>query len=57
MNIGYVGSGSISDYHIPALMNNGFNIEALGTTENSERSWKICEKYGLSDKYCKRWLA
>lgn len=53
MNVGYVGSGPISHFHIPALKNNGFDIEALGTTKNSESSWKICEKYGFVDKYCK----
>ena len=47
MNVGYVGSGPISDFHIPALKNNGLNIEALGTTKNSESSWGICKKYGL----------
>ncbi|MBC69489.1 Gfo/Idh/MocA family oxidoreductase [Acinetobacter sp.] len=53
MNVGYVGSGPISDFHIPALKNNGLNIEALGTTKNSESSWGICKKYGLTHKYCK----
>ena len=53
MKVGYVGSGHTSNFHIPALKNNGFNIEALGTTKNSESSKKICEKYELIDKYCK----
>ena len=53
MKVGYIGSGPTSEFHIPALKNNGFNIEALGTTKNSESSLKICEKYGFIDKYCK----
>ena len=39
-----LGSGLISNFHIPVLKNNGLNIEALGTSENSENSKKICEK-------------
>ena len=53
MKVGYIGSGPTSEFHIPALKNNGFDIEALGTTKNSESSRKICEKYGFIDKYCK----
>ena len=53
MNVGYIGSGPLSNFHIPALKNNRFNIKALGTTENSESSRKLCEKYELIDKYCK----
>tara|TARA_Y100000589_G_C27170519_1_gene636470 strand:- start:79 stop:1041 length:963 start_codon:yes stop_codon:yes gene_type:complete len=53
MKVGFIGSGPISDFHIPALKNNGFSIEALGTTKNSESSCKICEKFELIDKYCK----
>ena len=53
INVGYIGSGPISDFHIPALKNNGLNIGALGTTKNSESSKELCKKYGLNDKYCK----
>lgn len=53
MNVGYIGSSSISDFHISALKKNGFNIAALGTTINSENSRELCKKYGLNDKYCK----
>ncbi len=53
MKVGYIGSGPISYFHIPALRNNGFKIEALGTTKDSESSRKICEKYQLTNKYCR----
>ena len=31
MEIGYIGSGPISNFHIPALQNNGLIIRAVGT--------------------------
>ena len=34
MKIGFIGSSKISQFHISALRNNGFEIIGIGTTEN-----------------------
>ena len=52
MKVGYIGSSQISEFHIPALQNNGFKIDAIGTTENSQRCKKLASKFKLLDKYC-----
>tara|TARA_B100000212_G_scaffold83320_1_gene60282 strand:+ start:9494 stop:10426 length:933 start_codon:yes stop_codon:yes gene_type:complete len=53
MKIGFIGSGSISKFHIAALNNNGFDIVALGTKENSLRCEKFAKDNLLLDVYCK----
>ncbi len=53
MKIGYIGSSQISDFHIPALQNNGFKISAIGTTQNSLRSRELALKHNLENSYCK----
>ncbi len=52
MDIGYIGSSPISEFHIQALKKNGFKISAIGTTKNSQACKVIAEKYGLIDQYC-----
>jgi len=53
MKIGFIGSGSISKFHVSALKNNGFNIIALGTKENSLNCEKFAKENFLLDSYCK----
>ena len=53
MKVGYIGSGSISHFHIPALRNNQFIVSAIGSKKNSKRCLKFAEEYNLKSKYCK----
>ena len=53
MKIGYIGSGPISNFHIPALEKNGLTISAIGTTKDSKRCLEIARKFNLENKYCK----
>ena len=43
MEVGYIGSSPISEFHIPALNKNGFNISAIGTTKDSQTCRVIAE--------------
>ena len=52
MEIGYIGSSPISNFHIPALNKNGFKISAIGTTKNSQPCRAMAEKYRLIDQFC-----
>tara|TARA_A100001035_G_C27733074_1_gene477745 strand:- start:106 stop:1038 length:933 start_codon:yes stop_codon:yes gene_type:complete len=52
MKIGFIGSGDISRFHIDALINNQFEIEAIGTRLNSLRCLQLAESVNLVDKYC-----
>ena len=52
MNIGYVGGGPISNFHLPALIQNEFKIQAIGSRKSSERSFNTADKFGLSEAYC-----
>ena len=53
MKIGYIGSGPINNFHIPAIKNNGFNIAAIGTRENSLRCKNFAASQNLTSNYCK----
>ena len=53
MNLGYIGSGPISNFHIPAIKNNGFNIAAIGTRESSSRCEDFAATQNLENVYCK----
>ncbi len=53
MRLGFIGSGDISHFHIPALINNKFSISAIGSRPNSIKCLKLAEKYQLSNQYCK----
>ena len=53
----YIGSGPISNFHLPAALNNGFVIDKITSTPDSERCKKICEKFNLMDAYSpKGWM-
>ena len=43
MKIGYIGSGPISNFHIPALEKNGLKISAIGATKDSKRCLEMLE--------------
>ena len=52
MKIGYIGSGPISNFHIPAIKKNGIDIEAIGTKVNSESCKSFSKLHDLENKYC-----
>ena len=52
MKIGFIGSGEISRFHIDALRNNKFEIEAIGTRFDSLNCLKLAKKLKLLSKYC-----
>jgi len=52
MKVGFIGSGDISRFHLDSLLNNGFNVEGIGTRENSLRCKKLAEDFKMLDKYC-----
>tara|TARA_B100000886_G_scaffold243238_1_gene170842 strand:- start:3356 stop:4303 length:948 start_codon:yes stop_codon:yes gene_type:complete len=53
MNLGYIGSGPISNFHIPAIKNNGFNIAAIGSRKSSSRCELFAKKQNLTNVFCK----
>ena len=52
MKIGFIGSGNISRFHIDALKNNNFIVEAIGTRNGSKNCFKIANDLNLLNKYC-----
>ena len=52
MKIGFIGSSQISRFHIDALKNNNFAIEAIGTRISSSNCKKFAESLKLSNKFC-----
>lgn len=51
MKLFYIGSGPISNFHIPALKSVGFNITGIATRLNSKRCEEFSLKHGLGDVY------
>ena len=47
----YIGSGPISNFHLPAAINNGFEIKTITSTPNSERCHQISKKFDLINSY------
>ena len=54
MKIGFIGSSKISQFHISALRNNGFEIKGIGTRENSINCEKFAREKFLIDYFCKQ---
>ena len=54
MKIGFIGSSTISQFHISALRNNGFEIIGIGTRENSINCEKFARENFLIDYFCKK---
>ena len=54
MKIGFIGSSKISQFHISALRNNGFEIIGIGTRENSINCEKFARENFLIDYFCKK---
>lgn len=52
MKIGFIGSSAISRFHINALKNNDFEIEAIGTRVSSTNCKNFAESLNLLDKFC-----
>lgn len=53
MRIGFIGSGNISKFHLVALRNNNFSVQAIGSRKNSLRCKKFAEDNELINFYCK----
>ena len=51
MKLFYIGSGPISNFHIPALKSVGFNITGIATRLNSKRCEEFSLKHGLREVY------
>ena len=51
MKLLYIGSGPISNFHVPALKEAGFIFKIVATTKNSKRCKTFCEKHNLSNCY------
>ena len=54
MRIGFIGGGNISKFHLLALRNNNFSVQAIGSRKNSLRCKKFAEDNELINFYCKR---
>ena len=52
MNIGFIGSGSFSSFHIQAINKFGFNIEAIGSRPQSKRCFELAKKNHLENVFC-----
>ena len=57
MKIGLIGSSSISKFHVLAMQRNGFDVEAIGTRENSKRCLDLSIDLNLSEKILQKGLA
>ena len=53
MKIGFIGSSDISRFHIDALKNNKFEIEAIGTRSGSSNCMDLAKRFNFLDKFCK----
>jgi len=52
MNVGFIGSSAISDFHLSTMNNNGFKVGAIGTRKNSESCMAFAKKNNLINEYC-----
>ncbi len=53
MKVGYIGCGSVSHFHIPALKKNQIHIEAIGSRRNSKRCEDFACAHGLQNSFCR----
>ena len=53
MDLLYIGSGPISNFHVPALKNAGFNISSIASRKNSNRCKEFAEKHHLNNCFVK----
>jgi predicted dehydrogenase len=49
LNLAYIGTGPISEFHIPALRKVGFNISSVSSRENSENIQKFAQKFNIKN--------
>ena len=52
MKIGFIGSSGICRFHISALINNNFNIAAIGSRQDSVNCKKLAEEFNLTESFC-----
>ncbi len=52
MKIGYIGSGPISNFHIPAIKKNGIDISAIGSKKDSKSCKDFSKFHNLENKFC-----
>ena len=51
MELLYIGSGPISNFHLPALVKSGFSIKKIATRENSDRCKSFSKNHKLIHAY------
>ena len=49
MDLLYIGSGPISNFHVPALKNAGFRISCIASRKDSKRCKEFAEKHNLKN--------
>ena len=52
MNVGYIGSGPISDFHLEAMRFHNIDISAIGTRRLSENCKTFAKKHNLDNYFC-----
>lgn len=51
MKIGYIGSGAISNFHIPAIKSNGIEISGIASRKGSIRCREIAKIFDIENAY------
>ena len=49
LNLAYIGTGPISDFHLPALKKAGFNISSISSQKNSKNIQKFAHKFNIKN--------
>jgi len=49
LNLAYIGTGPISEFHIPALRKAGFNISSVSSRKNSKNIQKFAQKFDIKN--------
>ena len=50
-NLAYIGTGNISEFHIPALKKAGFNISSVSSRPNSKNIKSFAKKFNIKNIY------
>ena len=49
LNLAYIGTGPISDFHLPVLKKAGFNISSISSQKNSKNIQKFAQKFNIKN--------
>ena len=49
VNLAYIGTGNITDFHLPALRKAGFNISSISSRKDSKNIFKSAEKFNIKN--------